>query len=111
MMKLKLKNPKRLDSSNHCLSEAIVNIVYIRENESKYFYEAIVINYNNQQTFDVAIQKAIIENEIVTEITAKNAMYDVLLKKPIEFCRDRNLFLDWLVKNIERESLLHTTPF
>lgn len=100
---LNIHNPERLNSKNHCLSDLIIELYFEKETNSEYVYQSNICGIQN---FCIKIDKKITDNEVYIRIFPEiNKNYiSSLYMKPIEFCKDRNLFLDWLIKSIEAES-------
>jgi len=97
--KLNIHNPKRLNSTNHCLSGTVVIVNYLDDDKEGYIYE---INANYNELFKLSISKTIVNKEITIAITDNKPPHDMYVTtKPINFCNKRDTFLDWLVKKIE----------
>lgn len=96
--KLNIHNPKRLNSTNHCLSGTVVIVNYIKDDKEEYIYE---INANYNELFKLSINKVVIDKLITIQITNNKTNESYVTYKPINFCNKRDPFLDWLVKRVE----------
>ena len=96
--KLNIHNPKRLNSTNHCLSGTVVIVNYVKDDKDGYIYE-IQANYN--ELFKLSINKVVVDKLITIQITNNKTNESYVTYKPINFCNKRDPFLDWLVKRVE----------
>lgn len=96
---LKLKNPERLNSSNHCLSGMIVWVKFDKEYQNHYSY---VIGSTIGETFNFDINKSINDDNSIS-MKLKGNKFHLNIVKDIEFVKNRNTFLDYLVKRVEEE--------
>ena len=97
--RLNIHNPKRLNSTNHCLSGVVVIVNYIMDDNNEYIYE---INANYNESYKLSISKIVFDKQITIQIKNNKSPNDVYVTtKPINFCNKRDSFLDWLVKQVE----------
>jgi hypothetical protein len=94
MKKLKIKNPERLDSTNHCLSNNIIRIQFETETVKEYRFLADV---NYKETYPITISKNITDNNVFIVFDG-NRPY----RKSIDFVKNRNTILDWMVVSVEQ---------
>lgn len=99
MKSLKLKNPERLNSSNHCLSGIIVWVKFDKEYKNHYSY---VIGSTIGETLNFNINKLLNDDDSISMKLIGNKFH-LHIVKDIEFVKNRNTFLDYLVKRVEEE--------
>ena len=99
MKSLKLKNPERLNSSNHCLSGIVIWFTFDKENENHYSY---IIGSTMGDTFNFVINKELNDDDSISMKLIGNKFH-LHIVKDIEFVKNRNTFLDYLVKRVEEE--------
>lgn len=100
--KLNIHNPKKLNSTNHCLSGAIIVVEYKMGDDKEYVYE---INANYHELFTLTISRLVSDGEIAIGVFCnKQPNKTHYIKKHINFCNDRGVFLDWIVKLVEADS-------
>ena len=104
-MKLKLENPKALDSMNMCMSGAHIRITFGKELETEYVYWAS--NNSYVPTYKITIEKNITPDKMVLVTWYANTnplpLKETKIYVQLSMVKSKREFLDWLVKSIETE--------
>ena len=102
-MKLKLENPKALDSLNMCISGAHIRITFGKQNENEYIYFASNNSYLPE--YKILIERDITPDKMVLikYCESRQPLNENKIYVQLSMVKSRGDFLDWLVKTIETE--------
>jgi hypothetical protein len=102
-MKLKLENPKALDSLNMCMSGAHIRITFAKENQTEYIYFASNNSYLPE--YKIFVEKNITPDKMVLlrYCESRQPFNENKIYVQLSMVKSKNEFLDWLVKTIETE--------
>ena len=104
-MKLKLENPKALNSKNICMSGLDIRIAFCKESETEYSYWAA--NKSYAPDYKILIERNITPDKMVLITYFKNTnpipFKETKIYVQLSMLKSKGEFLDWLVKTIETE--------
>ena len=102
-MKLKLENPKALNSKNICMSGLDIRIAFCKESETEYSYWAANKSYAPE--YKILIEKNITPDKmvLVKYCESRQPLNENKIYVQLSMLKSKGEFLDWLVKTIETE--------